>query len=77
MKGLKCVAIVGKQNEPLLVRCAEFGMDEEKRRDSIIEHSDAASGAYMDFQEEALKFHYFVHTALDIVDEKSSSYFAN
>lgn len=54
---IRCVAVIGKRNEPLYIRSFN-GKSEEKQW----------------IREDELKFHYFVHSALDVVEEKVLQY---
>ena len=54
-----CVAVIGKENNPLYIRCA--------KPEQVIFHS-AATGLDCSLQE--LSLHYTVHTSLDVVEEK-------
>ncbi len=53
---LACAAIVGKDNEPLYLRSFVGGLDDE--------HNELRADP------EGLKWHFYVHSALDVVEEK-------
>ena len=60
---LACAAIVGKDNEPLYLRAfvGSAAIDDE--------HNEIRADP------EGLKWHFYVHSALDVVEEKCAGFF--
>ena len=70
MPSIACVSIVGKENQPLWMRMYKDGLSQEALDVGPRFGSAVGGGAQIGDEDQVLRFHFLMNSALDIVEER-------